>query len=133
MSDGLVSGSQSAAIAADTTMPIQVTVSHNTRRPRRAEVTATRSTSTSSAAMADSRIEDAIEDVDNEIDQHERRCDEQHHALHDHKVASVDRADQQPADPRQGKDRLDQYRTTDQPSDIDAGHRHQSQRGRLQR
>src|SRR6516165_4906 len=100
MSDGLVSGSQSAAIAADPTIAIHPTASQNIRRPRRAGVAATGSTSTSSAAMADPRIENAIEHVDNEIHQYERRCDEQHDPLHDHKVAGVDRADQQPADPR---------------------------------
>src|SRR6516225_9051740 len=111
MSDGLASGNQSAAIAAATTIAIHAIASQNTRRPRRAGVAAICSTSTSSAAIANPRVEDTIENVDDEIDQHKPGCDEQHNALQDHKITGVDRADQQAANAGQRKNRLDQHRT----------------------
>ena len=54
--------------------------------------------------------------------------DEQHGALQDDQIARVDRADQQAADARQRKDRLDDQRAADQAADIDAGDRDQRQR-----
>src|SRR5688572_32856715 len=136
MSVGLAIGSQSAKMAESPIRTIQATEPTNrapTRRWRRtAETTAVSPPSISSTAMADPRIEHGVEHVDDEVHDHEARGHEQHHALQDDEVAGVDGADQEPADARQGKDGLDDQRAADQAADVDAGHRHQGERGGLQ-
>src|SRR5690348_1124618 len=137
MSVGDGSGSRSANSATAKTSSIQPAAAQNTgpsRRPRRAGAAAPLSSRLrSSVAMADPRIKNSVEHVDNKIHDDEARGDQQHHALHDDEIAGVDRADNQPADPRQRKNRLHDQGTADQTADIDAGDRDERERGRLQR
>src|SRR4051812_7282114 len=107
MSVGLGSGSTSARIATANTniiQPIAIQNSGPSRRPRRAGKAVTSSLMVSSSvAMADPGIENGVQQVDNEIYQHEAGGHQQHHALQDDEVAGVDRADQKPANSRQRK------------------------------
>src|SRR5262245_34147313 len=110
MSVGLGSGRRSAAPAAMTIKPIQASASQNSQPTAGtpAHASATRARSVLGAAislrrMTDPGIEDGVEHVDQEIDDHEARSHEQHDALQDHKIARVDRGEQEPADARQGK------------------------------
>src|SRR6266702_6276608 len=127
MSVGLGSGSTSADIAtanAKIIQPIAIQNSRPSRRPRRAGACPTPSSMlSSSVAMTDPRIESGVEHIDDEVDQHEARTDQQHHALQDDEIAGVDRADQQPADTRQRKNRLHDQRPADQSSDTNSGDR----------
>src|SRR4051812_32619229 len=141
ISVGLGIGSRSAKIAPSPTRAIQITEAMNSppsARRRRTGVTADVSTPTSSAspsrtAMAYPGIQYGVEHVDDEVHHHKADGDEQHGALQDDEVTGVDRADQQATDARQGEDHLDDQRAADQAADIDAGHRHQGERRRLER
>src|SRR4051794_21352673 len=135
ISVGLGSGRMSARIATAKTRPIQPIAIQNkspSRLGRRAGVAATSSWSASSSvAMANPRIENGVEQIDDEVHHHEAHGDHQHRSLQDDQIAGVDRTDQKPADSRQRKDRLDDQRAADQSADIDAGDRDQRQRGWL--
>src|SRR5689334_16285422 len=124
MSVGPCASSRSAKIAATPMNAIHVIAIQNsvpTRRLRLIGLTATVSMPRSSVAMTDPRIEHGIEQVDDEIHDDEAPGHEQHHALQDDQVAGVDRADQQTAEPGQGKNRLHDDGAADQPPDIDPG------------
>src|SRR5260370_15669675 len=125
MSLGLGSGNSPANAAAANTNAIQAIAAQNSgpsRRVRRTGPTVTSSSRrSSSVAMTDPRIEDGVEHVYNKGHQHIAKGHEQHHALQDEEVACIDGAEQQPADPRQGKNRFDNHRTPDQAADVDAG------------
>src|ERR1700761_9545687 len=125
MSVGLGSGNRSANNAAANTNAIQPSALQNSGPSRRRRDGATVATSSSrarsSVAMTYPRIEDGVEQVDDEVHQHEASGNQQHHALQDDEVAGIDRADQEPADARQSEDRLHDAGAADQPPDIDAG------------
>src|SRR5438445_2429329 len=91
MSVGLGSGSRSAYIAtanAKIIQPIAIQNSGPSLRPRRGGATATsRSMLSSNVAMTDPWIENGVEHVDDEVQQHEAGTDQQHHALEDDEVA----------------------------------------------
>src|SRR3954463_9351624 len=125
-------GSTVAKIARAKTKMIQTVAAQNST-PRRLPFfagaeTASSARSSSSVAMTDPGVENGVEQVDDEIHDDEARGHQQHHALQDDEIAREDRADQQPADARQRKDRLDDQCTADQAADVDAGDRHQCQR-----
>src|SRR3954451_7586790 len=131
MSSGPCGSSTAAKVETITTKPIQPSASQNrfpVRRVRLTGLTIAVSMPMSSTAMANPRIEHGVTQIDNEIHQHEAAGDEQHHALQDDQVAGVERADQQPADPRQRKNRLHDQGPADQPADIDSGDGDQRQR-----
>src|SRR6187200_824218 len=111
MSVGLGSGSRSANAEAATTATIQTIAAQNSGPSRRVRLTGLTTTSpsipSSSVAMTNPGIEDGVEQVDDKVHDHEARGDQQHHALQDDQVAREDRADQEPTDPRQGKDGFD--------------------------
>src|SRR6476660_7251288 len=137
MSVGLGSGSTVAKIATANTKIIQIIAAQNSMPSRRLlrtrAATASSARSSSSVAMADPRIEHGGEHVDDEVHDDEAGGDQQHDALQDDQVAREDRADQQPADAGKGKNRLDDDGAANQPTDIDAGDRHQSQRRGFER
>src|SRR5262245_32241663 len=138
MSFGVGSGSTFASAAAKTTIPIQPAANQKSTPKlgwRQVELSAGAVTAmpASLVRMADPGIEHRVEHVDEKIDQHESGGHEQYDALQDHEVARIDGTEQEPADPRQGKDGLHDDRATDQPADIDAGHRDQCEGGWLQR
>src|SRR5450631_4684170 len=103
-------GNRPPNAAAAKTKPIQAIAAQNSGpgwRLRPIGATATSSSRpSSSVAMADPGIEDGVEQVDNEVHQHEAGGDEQHHPLQNDQIPCVDRADQKPADPRQCKNRF---------------------------
>src|SRR3954451_3051945 len=135
ISVGLGSGSMSAKIAAANTSTIQPIAAQNSRpsrRPRLAGCAWILSSSVSSSvAMTDPGVENGVEQIDDEVHDDEAGGDQQHHALQDDEVARRNRADQEPADPRQREYCLDNDGAADQAADIDAGDRHQCQRRRL--
>src|SRR5436309_914438 len=57
-----------------------------------------------SSAVANARVQQAIEKIDKEIHAHDQRGDQQHAALQSRIVAAADRFDQPFADARPGKD-----------------------------
>src|SRR5690242_15302943 len=109
ISVGLGSGSRSAKIATANTRTIQPAATQNSkpsRRPRGTRSAAASSSlrSSSSVAMTNPRVEHGVEQIDDEIDEDVSGSNEQDDALQDDQIARVDRADQQPAQSRQGKD-----------------------------
>src|SRR5262249_35924229 len=132
MSVGLGSGNRSARMAAAKMTMIQAIAAQNSSPSRRDRFRVGAATilsrmPSSSVAMADPRVENGVQHVDDD----EADGDQQHGALQDDEIAGVDRADDQPADARQRKNRLDNDGATDQPPDIDPGHRDQRQRRRF--
>src|SRR5437764_9878440 len=108
MSVGLSIGSTLANTAPANTMQIHTTAHQNRvpkRRPRRTGVSTGVWMLRSSAAMTNPRIEHRVQHVDDEIHDDEAGGDEQHDALQDNQIASIDRADQQPANSGQCKNR----------------------------
>src|SRR4051794_7693581 len=103
MSVGLGSGRMSASTATANTSTIQpIAIQNSTPSPRgrRAGAAARSSCMTSSSvAMTNPRIENGIQQVDDEVHHHETHGDQQHRPLQDDQIAGVDRADQKPADP----------------------------------
>src|SRR5437016_4150658 len=98
MSVGLGSGRMSARIATAKTSAIQPIAIQNSAPSRRGGRVAAAATSSciasSSVAMANPRIENGIEQIDDEVHHHEARGDQQHRALQDDQIARVDRADE---------------------------------------
>src|SRR5882757_11107002 len=137
ISVGLGSGRKSAKIATantSTTQPIAAQNSGPSRRPRFAGCAWIPSSSVSSSvAMADPGVENGVEQIDDEVHDDEACGDQQHYALQDDEIARADRADQKPADSREGEHCFNDNSAADQAADIDAGDRHQRQRRRLQR
>src|SRR5665647_2492404 len=85
MSVGLGSGNRPANAAAAKMKLIQTIAAQNSGPSRRVRLIGLTATSpsmlSSSVAMTNPGIEDGIEQVDNEVHQHETAGDEQHHAL----------------------------------------------------
>src|SRR5262245_15890677 len=96
-SAGAIRGAASAATISRATNAAPPTASARVRRARRA---GTRS------ARADARIEEAIDQVDAEVDHDEQDGRDEHGALHDRVVAVVDRLDRQAPDARPREHRL---------------------------
>src|ERR1700730_16368764 len=111
ISVGLGSGSRLANAATAKTKISQATAIQNSVPSRRGRLTGLTATSSSmlssSVAMTNPGIEDGIQHIDNEVHQHVADRHEQHHALQNNQIAGKDGAEQQPADPRQRKNRLD--------------------------
>src|SRR5256885_3695626 len=137
MSVGLGSGSTGARIATANMkiiQPIAIQNSSPNRRPRFAGCAATPSSMViSSVAMTNPGIKDGVEQIDDEVYDHEAGGNDQYHPLQDDEITGIDRANQQPTDPRQREDRLHDNRTADQSPDIDAGYRNERQRRWFQR
>src|SRR5688572_12954952 len=70
--------------------------------------------------VADSRVDDCIEGVNHEIDQHEPECVEEYQTRNQRVVASRHAADQQAANARPGEDRLGNDRTREQLAQLEA-------------
>src|SRR5262245_46228745 len=132
MAVGSGSGRIVAKIASAKTKIIQTIAAQNSmpsRLPLRAGAeTASSARSSSSVAMTDPGVENGVEQIDDEVHDDETRGNQQHHALQHDEVTGEDRSDQQAANAGKRKDGLDDQRTTDQATDIDAGDGHQRQR-----
>src|SRR5689334_10806125 len=98
MSVGDGSGSRSANSETAKTSSIQLAAAQNTGPSRRFRVGGAATPSSrpsSSVAMADPRVQNGVKHVDNEVHDDEARGHQQHHALHDDQIASIDRANDQ--------------------------------------
>src|SRR4051794_19887832 len=73
-----------------------------------------------SASDSDSRIEDGIDDVDEDVDEHETRCDDQYHALHNREISIVNRVHRQITDAGECENRFNNSRTAKQIAKLDA-------------
>src|SRR5258708_34066857 len=133
---GLGNGNTPTSPAAANMRMIQAIAAQNSGPSRRVRLTGLTATSwsmpSSSVAMADPRVEDGVEHVDNEVHDHEACGDQQHHALQDDQGTGIARADKKPGDSRQSKDRFDDHRAADQSPDVDSGYRDERQRRRFQ-
>src|SRR5438093_885520 len=89
-SRGAIHGASTASTAMTATSP----------RPKRAELLL-RNMRTRSV-IADARIEDGVEEIDHEVDEHEGRGDEEHAALDERVVARLDGPHHHGAEPRPG-------------------------------
>src|SRR5690606_1188738 len=86
-----------------------------------------RSRPPSGAGMADPRVEDGVEHVHQEVDEHVAHRDDRHQALQGDVLAGDDRLVEQQADAGQREDHLDDDRTADERADVEAGDRQQRQ------
>src|SRR5439155_9538477 len=86
-----------------------------------------------STAVANARIEIAVEHVDREIDRHEHHRDEQDRGLRERIVALIDRPQHEPADAGERENLLDHDRSTEQDSDLQSGHGHDRDQRVLER
>src|SRR5712692_8049498 len=110
-SRGAIHGASTASTAMTATSP----------RPKRAELLLRNMRTTS--VIADARIEDGIEEIDDEVDEHEARGDEEHAALDEGIVARLDRAHHHGAEPRPGEDRLCQDGSAQEKAHLKPQHR----------
>src|SRR5262245_36521246 len=74
------------------------------------------------SVIADARVEDRVEEIHHEVDDHEGGGDEEHAALHQRVVARLDGAHHHGAEPRPREDGLREDRATQQKADLDAQH-----------
>src|SRR5215204_4847790 len=72
----------------------------------------------SSTIDGDAWVDDAIEQIDHEVDDDIDRCDEENTALRNREIAALQGIDQHPADPLPGKDRLDNHRAGEQAAEL---------------
>src|SRR5688572_10843066 len=71
--------------------------------------------------MADPGVEDGVEEVDGEVDQHEGGADEDYTSLHHEVVVLEDAPDDGVAEALHAEDALDDERPADELTDADAG------------
>src|ERR1700730_9948871 len=110
-SRGAIHGASTASTAMTATSP----------RPKRAALLL-RNMRTRSV-IADARIEDRVEKIDHEVDEHEGRGDEEHAALDERVVAGLDGAHHHGAEPRPREDRLRQDGPAQEKAHLQPQHR----------
>src|SRR6266404_931805 len=74
------------------------------------------------SAIADGRIDDRVEHVDDQIDQHEFEREQQDESLNNRIVAHVDRVDEKPAHSRPIEDDFDDDRAAEQETELQPHH-----------
>src|SRR6267142_1219316 len=105
-----------ASTAISATKPSPSRMTHGMRLPRgRASCIA----ATATSAGAGARIEEAIEEVDREVDGDEHHCRDEHGALDDRVVAVVDGLHGQPADAGPGEYRLGHHRAAQERAELE--------------
>src|SRR5262245_57588618 len=87
--------------------------------PGRGRAPAATAISARLTAIADARIENAVEHVDEQVAEDHDHGDEHHEVLHDGIVAPEDRLDQEARDPRQVEHGLGDYEAADQERELD--------------
>src|SRR5262245_39655842 len=120
---GASSGANSATRQMMTTMTRPITAprfsrkdrQNSSRGPGAARRGGLRATS---AGMADPRVDDAVEHVDQQIEEDDNAGNQQDAALKCGIVAPADRFDEPVADARPGKDRLGEHRTGHEGGDL---------------
>ena len=70
----------------------------------------------------DPRVERGVQDVGQQVDDHDHDREDEGHGLDDREVALQDRVDHELADARQGVDLLDDERAADEEADADGEH-----------
>src|SRR5712692_1883895 len=114
----MTSGSRGASHGASTASTAMTATSP---RPKRAELLL-RNRRTRSV-IADARVENGVEEIDDEVDEHEGRGDEEHAALDERIVARLDGAHHHGAEPRPGEDRLRQDGPAQEKAHLQPQHR----------
>src|ERR1041384_7031535 len=71
----------------------------------------------------DSRIDEGVEDIHDQVDPDDHEAGHDHHALHEREVALEDALVEQAADARPREDHLDDDRGVDHDDHVDAGQR----------
>src|SRR5438094_10127258 len=74
------------------------------------------------SAMADPRVDPAVDEVDHQVAQDEAHGDQQHNALHQRVIAGEDGAADEPADAGQGGAVLGHHRAADERAQLQAEH-----------
>src|SRR6266496_6440487 len=111
-------GATTASTARSATTPSPSRMSHGMRRPRgRAFCIAAKA----SSAGAGAGIEEAIEEIDGEVDEDEHHRGEEHRALHHGIVAIVDGLHGEAADAGPGKDGLRHHRPPQERAELQRG------------
>src|SRR5215470_1131157 len=85
------------------------------------------------SAVADARVEPAVEDIDGEVDHHEQRGDEQDGALGQRVVALVDRPEDETADAGKREDLFHDHGPAQQDAHLEPGHSDDGNEGVAQR
>src|SRR5215472_472446 len=113
-SAGAISGAATAATIKSATNAAPPAASARVRRARLG----------AGSARADARIEEAIDQVDAEVDHDEEHGRDERGALHDRVVAVVDRLDREAADARPGEHRLGHDGAAEQGAELEPRDRH---------
>src|SRR5512145_2300636 len=117
---GAIQGAAAATtISASTNRPPAMTSRRVRRAPAPPRASAAGAAGTS--AGPDAGIEEAIDHVDQEVEDDEEHGGEEHHGLHDRVVAAVDRLDRQSPDPRPREDGLGDDGTAEQGAELQPG------------
>src|SRR4029453_16046472 len=127
-----ISGSWGASALAKTAtkaMPTRMNVgsmgkpSDRARAKREGSSTASVCIAMPSPLQSNARIDQGVEDVDQQVHRHDHDAAQQDHGLHDGEVAERDTLVEQPADAGPGKHGLHHHRHVDHDDEIDAGQR----------
>src|SRR3990172_8084002 len=129
-SSGTTQGATTASSARSATKPSPSRMSQGMRLPRGRDSFIAAS---ASSAGAGAGIEDAIEEVDGEVDDDERDRGEEDRALDDRVVAVVDGLDGEPADAGPGEDRLGYHGAAQQGPELERRDRQDRDGGVLER
>src|SRR5206468_3987153 len=92
--------------------------------------TSASASATSSTDISHPWVESGVEQIDEEVDQHEADGDDDHHALDDEEVLLEDRRPEQGPQPGQREDRLDDEGAADERRRLEDDHRPQRERRR---
>src|SRR6266545_7420857 len=76
-----------------------------------------------SLVIADPRVDDGVEDVHEQVDDHDHGAAEEHGRLDDREVAEGDAFVEEPADAGPREDRLHHHRDVDHDDEVDPGQR----------
>src|SRR3954463_4621197 len=79
----------------------------------------------SGSGIADARVDDGVEDVDDQVRDDDEERAEQHRALDHREVAVLDRVEREAADPGDVEDGLGEDRAAEQHADVDPGGGHE--------
>src|SRR4030095_8734241 len=113
----MASGSRGASHGASTASTAMMTT-----RPSPKRAALLRRNIRTTSVIADARIEDGVEEIHGEIDQHEGGGDEKHPALYQRIVAGLDSPHHHGAEPRPREDRLGEDGAAQEEADLHAEH-----------
>src|SRR5690625_1951227 len=79
--------------------------------------------------IADPRVDDRVQEVDEQVDDDELQREDEHQALHRGVIAGFDRLDEQPAEAVEVEHRFDYYRAGQQEAELQADYRNDRNEG----